>query len=254
MALQTSDYLNWITQYFQYLLGIVGAESIDYCRTIEIEGDDLANLTGSTIIVIGDNQKELTEMEKYGKGIIIHAHDKNGLEYFYRAELRARDKIDNKSSKQVEFGMRRVGNKNSHAFPIILDSAKIVTQQDLIQNGFYVNIEIKEHDFVDNNIQVYSNPNFKDLWFSESSKKRASENLQKILVAMNFDRFEDEFLPKLIYEVSERRIVRNRADYGNIKTSHTEKRYKGQIMDELQYVSVFERRIYIMSSLIDYLR
>jgi hypothetical protein len=253
MALQTSDYLTWIIKYFQFILENITAESIEYCRTIEIEGDDLDNLTGSTIIIIGEKQKELTEMKKYGESVIIHAHDYRGLEFFYRADLRAKDKIDTKSSKQVEFGTRRVGTKKNNRLRVVLGTERIVKEQDLVQGGFYVNIEIKEREFSDKTVLVYSNPNFKDLWFPENIKKGEGENLSKILVAMDFNRFEEAFLPKLIYKISKLKLEQKTNYENDIEALFFEDEYTAKA-DNLKYISVFERRIYIIQNLINKLK
>ena len=185
-ALQTADQEKWLINYFSKLY----PQHVppQYIRTIEIEGDNVSNLTKSTVIIIGDKQTELSEIEKYGKKIIVHAQDYNGSVVFYKAELRARDRIDDASAKAVEFQGLRVGKKKANIRSVVLEASKKIKEQDLPIGGFYVHIEIKEKIFTHDNLDIYRSPNFKSLWGKQYNEKEVigSPHNDKIVSSVPF--------------------------------------------------------------------
>lgn len=236
-ALQDAAHTNWIKKYLSELLNIYLNDSIEFCRTIEIEGKDLSNLQNSTIIVIGDDYKELSEIEGVGAKVIIHAHNNDGTEIFYRGFLRARDKIDTKFSKDVQFGERRIGKKESRNHKVVLEGVGVVKKGDLDAKGFYVNIEIVEKIPADKKILVYSHPDFTKLWYKQEDEIFASHSLEV---------FQNEFLPKLLYKVIGQKKVSDDETESQVLnvTNFYDKGHK-----ELDYMPLFKRRIYIMLAL-----
>ena len=236
-ALQGSDYRNWLVRYFPQIFLI--SSFTEYSRTIEIIGSDLSNLWNSTIIILGSDKRELSEIERYGKNIIVHAiNDDDGSVTFYRANLRARDKTDNISSKQVKFGKRRFGNIEAIRKRVILQPERTIDEQDLIAGGFYVNIEIKEQIFMNKNILIYSSPDFKELWSDKIIDKSVN-----IFEAKSFNEFEERFLPKEIYQIFEWES----SFYQTTRITGTNKILDDVDLDERKFVSIFKRRIYIVS-------
>ena len=237
-ALQDAARTNWIKEYLSELLKIYLNNNVEFCRTIEIKGNDLSNLQNSTIIVIGDDYKDLTEMEGFGTKIIIHAHNNDGKEIFYRGVLRARDKIDTKFSKDVQFGERRIGKKKLGNDKVVLEGVGVVTKVDLGWKGFYVNIEIIEQISTDKKILVFSHPDFTKLWYKQEDE---------IFVSQSLEVFQKEFLPKLLYKIIDGKIITDdNTEEGKIEQAiiSSDKR-KG----DLDYLPLFERRIYIMLAL-----
>lgn len=203
MALQDAARINWIKEYLKIQLNMDLGKEIEFCRTIEIKGKDLDKLDNSTIIVIGDDEKELSDIEGFSTKIIVHAHNDDGTEIFYRGYLRSRDRIDTKFSKDVQFGERRIGRKKSKKHNVFLEGVGVIKQTDLEEKGFYVNIQITQKIDFDNKIFVYSHPNFKDLWEQETKGNN------EIFVPKPLNDFQKNFLPKLLYKVSKETILKD---------------------------------------------
>ncbi len=140
-------------------------EDIIISHVLTFQSESADKLANQTIILLGNMVQELKLISSRNQTQApVHIRVKDistGIDYTYKAYLRASDRIDNRFSSNVSFYQRRwatrkVTQKGGAISPPRLNAARDIGNDIISQNQYYVNIDIDS--LVNGNINYYTYP------------------------------------------------------------------------------------------------
>lgn len=146
----------------------IAIESILIGRVLSFQGDNVGNLAGQTLILLGNLTRELSyirSLNRGGSAVYVRILERGTqVQHHYEGRIRPSDFIDNEFSKNVAFNQRRWAVRRASRVgqatePPVLNDVRDVNRQLIHGNRYYLNVELTRHLAVEGQeVWYYSYP------------------------------------------------------------------------------------------------